>query len=57
MSNERTAFSQGPMQQERIREILEPLWNKRFPVTKICVAPPIGSETSDDPISRIRRFP
>jgi hypothetical protein len=35
---ERThGFSQGPMQQERIREILEPLWNKRFPVTKICV--------------------
>jgi hypothetical protein len=42
-------FPKAPMQQERIREILEPLWNKRFPVTK-NVGPlrRVSSETSID---------
>jgi signal transduction histidine kinase len=42
-------FPKAPMQQERIREILEPLWNKRFPVTKnMCSLRRVGSETSID---------
>jgi signal transduction histidine kinase len=42
-------FPKAPMQQERIREILEPLWNKRFPVTNNkCSLPRVSSETSID---------
>jgi hypothetical protein len=42
-------FPKAPMQQERIREILEPLWNKRFAVTNNkCSLPRVSSETSID---------
>lgn len=42
-------FPKAPMQEERIREILEPLWNKRFPVnTNACSLRRVGSETSID---------
>jgi hypothetical protein len=38
-------FPRALMQQERIREILEPLWNKRFPVKKQVRSPSrLGNE-------------
>jgi hypothetical protein len=44
------------MQQERIREILEPLWNKRFPVKKQCTSAESARKRVLI-IRRIRRFP
>jgi hypothetical protein len=44
MSNRRTAF-QAPMQQERIREILEPLWNTPFrQMVNMCSLSRVGSK-------------
>jgi hypothetical protein len=48
-------FPKALMQQDRIREILEPFWTKRFPVKKKVRHRRVDSDMSIEFLSRVRR--